>query len=470
VPPLMAGPRPAELPLSFAQQRLWFLDQLHPGAATYNLPFGLRFAGRLNVSAVARALTDLVARHEVLRTTFAAHDGQPAQRIASAATVALPVLDIAALPAREAVARRLADHEAHRPFDLSQGPLRRAHLMRLAPEDHVLLVTVHHIVCDGTSSEILARDLAALYRAHTTGRPSDLQTPAIQYADYAIWQRAWIQGDVLEAHLAWWRRQLHGARGLRLPTDRPRTPAVSDRADLVRFSLRAALTDRLRTFSRRENVTLFMTLLAAFQAVLHEASGQADVIVGSPRDNRDELELEAVAGFFINTLPLRATFPRGLSFRALLRQVREMVLGALAHDHAPFEAIVDSLAPGRSAGQNPIVQVWFVLQDAVHTPAHTWPGVVARPFETTLNRAKLDLALAMHVGATEISGSLTYLADLYEPDTIVRLAMRFESLLIAALDNPDMLLTAMPPGLNGVPAADESAAHQEDGFQDAFAF
>ncbi len=450
LPAIARVSRDRVLPLSFGQQRLWYLDQLQPGAATYNLPFGIRFAGPLHVGALAGSLTDIVRRHEALRTSFTERDGQPIQRIAppAAATAAVDVADLATmltLSAREAMARRLADREAQRPFDLARGPLLRATLIRLAPDDHILLITVHHIVCDGASIGILIGDFTRLYAARVSGRPARLDEPVIQYADFAAWQHDWMQGDILEAQLAWWRQRLQDASPLRLPADRPRTASTTDRGETVPFSIPADVADRLRRFSQQEGATLFMTLLAAFDTVLHRWTHQRDIIVGSPRDNRDQMELENVVGFFVNTLPLRATVAPGLSFRGLVRQVRETVLGAFAHDQVPFERMLETLRPRNVATRSPLLRVWFVVQNRLPMPPATLPDVVVTPFLSEMTPARFEIALVVSPAADGLNATLTYAADLFEPDTIQQLIGRFQSLLAAVVEDPDAELAPDAP-------------------------
>ncbi|MGZ3459450.1 MAG: condensation domain-containing protein, partial [Archangium sp.] len=305
-PPLVPVPREGALAQSFAQQRMWFIEQFAPGGHSYNVPYFARLKGRLDVEALERSLREVVRRHESLRTTFASEEGQPVQRIAPALALALPVESLEALPEeqRAAVARQRAEEEARRPFDLEKGPLVRAQLLRLAADEHVLLLTLHHIICDGWSMSVLERELKALYEALSRGEEPRLPALPVQYADYARWQQEWLTGEVLETQLGWWKEHLAGVSPvLELPTDRPRPPVQTFRGALLRVPLPAALGGEVKERSRQEGVTPFMTLLAAFQALLARYSGQSDVVVGSPISGRDRREVEGVVGFFANMLP-----------------------------------------------------------------------------------------------------------------------------------------------------------------------
>ena len=373
LPDIRPASRAEALPLSFAQQRLWFLDQLQPGDAAYNIPAALRVIGEFDVAAFAFAVNEIVRRHEALRTTFVLRDGVPAQVIAPALEIATPVVDLGGLDPelREAEARRFAQEEARRPFDLASGPLLRVATLDLGvrpstgERERVVLFTLHHIVSDGWSSDVLIREFVALYEAFAAGRPSPLPDLAVQYADYAVWQRDWLQGEVLDRQLAYWREKLADAPPtLDLPTDRPR-PARQDHAGATHgFMVSRDVTERLAGLGRAEGATLFMTLLAAFQLLLSRYSGQQDVSVGAPVANRRRLELEALIGFFVNTLVMRTDVSGDPSFRGLLARVRETALGAQAHQDLPFERLVEELQPTRDMSRDPLFQVMFVLQNA----------------------------------------------------------------------------------------------------------
>ncbi|HEX6036828.1 non-ribosomal peptide synthetase, partial [Longimicrobium sp.] len=438
-PPVVPVPRDGTLPLSFAQQRLWFLDQLQPGGAAYNVPRAVRLSGALDVSALERALTEIVRRHETLRTRFPSVGGEPAQVIETAAPMGIAVEDLSHLPAdeREAEARRMAADEARAPFDLARGPLLRARLLRLAEDDHALLFTLHHAVSDGWSTGILVREVSALYDAFARGAPSPLTPLPVQYADFAAWQRAWLAGDVLETQLGYWRTRLAGAPPLLdLPTDRPRASVPSDRGASVSFALSAETVGALRALSRREGATMFMTLLAAWQLLLARYSGQDDVSVGTPVAGRTRLETEGLIGFFVNTLVLRTDLSGAPSFRALLGRVREATLGAHQHQEVPFEKLVEELAPERSLSHTPLFQAMFVLQNNA-LEALRLGELHAAPFAADAESAKFDLTLALAETDDAVAGSLTYRAELWDAATMERMAAHFAALVEAAAAQPE---------------------------------
>ncbi|MGZ3461589.1 MAG: condensation domain-containing protein, partial [Archangium sp.] len=366
LPPLVPAPRSGPLPLSFAQQRLWFLDQLEPESPLYNLPAAIRLEGTLDLAALRHGFQELVRRHESLRTTFRSEAGQPLQVISPSLSLPLEVVDLSGLPCeqREAELRRLAQEDAQRPFNLSTGPLLRTHLLRLSDSEHVLLLNLHHIISDGWSTGVLVRELAALYEAHLQGNSAPLPELMVQYADYAVWQRQW-QSEVLEQQLSYWKQQLAGVpQALELPTDKPRPPVQSYRGAQFPVQLSKDLSEALKAFCQREGVTPFMALLASFQLLLSRYSSQDDVSVGAPIAGRQHAELEGLIGFFVNTLVLRARFAAVSSFRALLHQVRESTLDAFAHQDVPFEKLVEELRPPRDLSRSPLFQVMFALQNA----------------------------------------------------------------------------------------------------------
>ena len=331
VPPLLPVERFGEMLVSFAQARLWFLEQLEPGSSAYNIPAAVRLTGSLDVAVLEQNLNEIVQRHEVLRTTFGMVSGEPRQVIAPALALTLRWVDLRDLPEaqQEIQVDRLATEEAQQPFDLAKGPLLRATLLHLGEAEHVLLLTMHHIVSDGWSMGVLIRELAALYQAFSTGKPSPLPQLPIQYADFAHWQRQWLQGEVLAAQLSYWQQQLTGAPALlELPTDRPRSAIQTFRGATQFLALPEPLTQKLKTLSQRSGVTLFMTLLAAFQTLLYRYTGQEDICIGSPIANRNRSETEELIGFFVNTLVLRTDMSENPSFQELLGRVREVTLGA----------------------------------------------------------------------------------------------------------------------------------------------
>jgi amino acid adenylation domain-containing protein len=445
-PPLRPVDRSRHLPLSCAQQRLWFFDQLEPGNISYNLPSAIRLAGTLNVAALEQGLREIVRRHEVLRTTFVTRGEEPVQVIASAPSLGLRVVDLGGLPEgeREARAQELAAQEALRPLDLASGPLLRATLLHLGAEEHVLLLTMHHIVSDGWSmGEIFFRELAALYEAFVNGRPSPLPELPIQYADYAVWQRQWLQGEVLGAKLAYWKERLTGAPALDLPTDRPRSELTHFRGERQLLQLPSELARKLESLSRKEGVTLFMTLLAGFQVLLSRYTGQEDVCVGTPIANRDQAELEGLIGFFVNTLVLRTDLTGNPSFRELLKRVRAVCLGAYAHQDLPFEKLVEELHPERDLSRSPLFQVLFALQDDPESVVKL-PGLTLSPLQAERSiTAKFDLTLGITQATDGLRAVLKYNADLFDSATITQMLGYFQTLLEGIVDHPERPLASL---------------------------
>ncbi len=445
---LQVIPRRAEqnlVPLSFAQQRLWFLDQLKPGSPFYNVPKAVRMSGALNVEALQRTLEALVARHESLRTTFASVESRTVQVITPSLSLGLPVVDLSDQPEseREAEALRLAAEEAFRPFDLSRGPLVRAILLRLSREDHVLLLTLHHIISDGWSMGVLFRELGALYEAFSQGRPSPLGELPIQYADYAVWQREWLRNEVLEKQLSYWKRQLgDNLPVLDLPTDHPRPPVQSFRGTYRHIALPKKLSAGIKALSQREGATLFMTLLAAFQTLLARYTGQDDVVVGSPIANRTRIETEGLIGFFVNTLVMRGDLSGDPTFRELLSRAKEVALGAYAHQDLPFEQLVEELQPERDLSNNPLFQVIFALQNARSSPLQL-AGLTLSQLGVKRVTSKFDLALFMWEESEELKVTLEYSTDLFEAETITRMLGHFQNLLGGIVADPDQRLSQL---------------------------
>jgi amino acid adenylation domain len=430
-------------PLSFAQQRLWFLDQLVPSNPFYNVDATIRLNLELDVVALERSLNEIVRRHEALRTTFALVDGEPVQVIAPELAVPLPLVDLRAHPEREVEAYRLATAEALRPFDLARGPLVRTCLLRLGEAEWVLLLTMHHIVSDGWSMGVSYRELTALYGAFASGGPSPLSELPIQYADFAVWQRGWLSGSVLAEQLAYWKERLAGLPRLELPTDYPRPPVLTYAGGSHAFTLPPALAERLKTLVRGEGVTLFMTLLAAFQALLARYTGQDDVVVGSPIANRNRAEVEGLIGFFVNSLVLRTSLAGNPSFRVLLGRVREVCLGAYAHQDLPFEKLVAELQPERDLSRNPLFQVTFQLFNVPGAGRPDEPS--ALPLEVKGATAIFDLRVDMREGAEgALLGRIEYSTDLFGAGTIERLAGHYRRLLEAVADDPDRRLGELP--------------------------
>ena len=432
VPPLVRVT--AEVPpLSFAQEPLWFLDQLVPDNPFYNMPSAYRLSGALDAEALQRALTEVVARHEALRTTFPAPGGRPYQRVAPPAPVPIEVDDVA----DEAEARRRAGADAARPFDLERGPLLRARLLRLGPEDHVLLVTVHHIVSDGWSAGVLLRELSALYGAFFRGDPSPLPPLPVQYADYALWQRRWLEGEALEDHLRHWQDHLAGAPvALDLPADHARPAFPSYRGAMVRFQVPAGVAAGLRSRGRSQGATLQMTLLAAFKVLLARTAGAGDVVVGVTAAGRGRAELEDLVGLFVNTLALRTDLSDDPPFDNVLQRVRSTVLDAFEHEDAPFDKVVERIKPPRDLSRNPVVQVAFEFQDHAPVPTRLGPvaltdvgGYTGAEFGGLVT-ARLDVELFVVEAADgSLDGTLVYATDLFEPATMTRFAEDYGRLL-----------------------------------------
>ncbi|HEV2920390.1 MAG TPA: condensation domain-containing protein, partial [Actinomycetota bacterium] len=444
VPPLVAVPRDGPVELSFAQQRLWFLDQLVPANPFYNVASAYRLEGGLEVGCLERALTEVVARHEALRTTFPSEDGRPRQVVGPAFEVALDVVDLVALSdeARDAELRRLVDEEAARPFDLATGPLLRLGLIRLDATDHVLLVTMHHIVSDGWSMGIFQRELSTLYDAFARGQESPLAALPIQYADFAVWQRRWLVGDALDAQLSYWREQLEGLEPLELPTDRPRPVIPSYRGAVVPFELSQPVTEALLALGRREGTTLFMTLLAAFKAVLARYTGQDDIAVGSPIANRTRAETEDLIGFFVNTLVLRTDCSGDPSFVELLGRVRETALGAYTHQDLPFEQLVEDLQPTRDLSRNPLVQVSFQL---LNTPmrALTFGDVEGIGIGQSTATTRFDVEFYILQTPVGLQGQVVFSTELFDAGTVERMLGHFRTLLGSVAVDPDRPLSEL---------------------------
>ncbi len=445
-PPVVPVERAGPLPLSFAQERLWFLDRLEPGSAFYNVPAALRLGGALDARALERALGEIVRRHEALRTVFAEADGAPVQRVAPFGGFVLPVADLAMLDEaeREREAGRRAAADAARPFDLAAGPLFRAGLLRLGGEDHVLLLCMHHVVGDAWSLDVLFRELAALYGAYVGGEPSPLPEPPVQYGDFAVWQREQLRGEGLERQLAWWRERLAGAPALlELPTDHPRPAVQTYRGSYERMELPAGLLARLTALGRGEGATLFMTLLGAWQVLLSRYGGGDDVVVGSPIAGRTRREVEELIGLFLNTLVLRTELSGGPTFREALRRVREATLGAYEHRDVPFERLVEALQPERSLSHAPLFQVMFVLQQPGRAGGGL-PGLELRRLDAGGGTSKFDLtlALAAHPGVG-IAGTLEYSTDLFERGTVRRMLAHFGRVLEQAAADPDVRVAGL---------------------------
>lgn len=444
--PILPVPRNGDLALSFAQQRLWFFDQLEPGLSAYNIPAAVRLKGPFNLAALEQSLNEIVKRHESLRTTFGKVEGRPRQVIAPTLTIELPVVDLRKLPAseRETEVRRLVTAEARRPFNLSQGPLIRGTVLRLGDEEHVGLLTMHHIVSDGWSTGILVREVATLYIAFCAGGSSPLPALPIQYADFAHWQRQWLQGEVLETQIAYWKEQLAGAPALiDLPTDLPRPAVQTFRGAHQSLVLPKHLKDGFKALGRQEGVTLFMAMLAAFTVLLYRYTSQDDLIVGTPIANRNRVETEGLIGFFVNALVLRTDLSGNPSFRELLRRVRQVCLGAYSHQDLPFDRLVEELHLQRDLGRNPLFQIMFALQNAPLRPLDL-PGLTLSPVEGDSETAHFDLTLQIVDTEQGLTAAFVYNTDLFEAGTIARMLGNFQTLLEAIVADPEQRLSDLP--------------------------
>src|SRR6218665_2677181 len=422
IPALRPVERIGATPLSFAQQRLWFLDQLDPGSASYNVPVVLRLEGELDIGALEKSFHALVRRHEALRTTFHQEEGQPVQRISPPADVSFAVVELGELPGdhRDAEALRLVGEEARRPFELARGPLFRVTLLRLSEHAHVLVLNMHHIVSDGWSMGVLIKEVAALYPAFLRGEASPLPALPVQYADYAVWQRQWLRGDVLDAQLAWWKQLLAGNAPLELPTDRPRPAVQSYRGAHLPVSLPRELAEGLKALAQKEGVTPFMLLLAAWQGPVHPHSGQRDISVGSPTAGSRQGGGGGGVGFFVNTLALRSQVRPEASFRELLAQVKATTLGAYVHQDVPFERLGEELKPERDQSRSPLFQVMFALPNPP-MPELVMGPLRLSPMEVEFKTAKFDLSLALTETPEGLRGVLEYNTDLFVRGTAERM-------------------------------------------------
>ncbi|MFS2001981.1 amino acid adenylation domain-containing protein [Duganella sp. CT11-25] len=445
--PISLADRNTALPLSWAQQRLWFLDRMDPAAgAAYHMPARLRLRGRLDADALRAALTRIVARHEVLRTRFVEQAGQPAQQIDAPAAFALAVSDLRALAGHEqaSAVERYSVDEASAPFDLARGPLIRGQLLRLAEEEHVLLLTQHHIVSDGWSVGLLVEEVRTLYTAFSQGQADPLPPLAVQYADYAQWQRGWLQGELLERQLAFWRGHLGGAPSLlELPLDRPRPAQQSYAGGALPVRLPAALADGLRQLARREGATLFMALLAGWSVLLSRLSGQGEVVTGTPVANRQRGDVTNLIGFFINTLALRVTLEDDPTVAQLLARVKASTLEAYSHQDVAFEQVVEALKPPRSTSHSPVFQVMLSLNN---TPARslTLPDLTLDSMPQDGNSAQFELSLVLEEYEGSLHGSLTYASALFDASTVARFIQYFETILAGMVADAQQVVSRLP--------------------------
>ena len=434
-----------KLPLSYAQQRLWFLEQMEPGSAIYNVPLALRVNGELAVEVLEASLREVIRRHEVLRTRFELRDGEAEQVIEDKVEFNVALEDLSGLEreAAERAVQELARVEGQQGFDLGTGPLLRAKLLQLSTSEHVLLLTMHHIVSDGWSLGVLVKEIGTLYQAYAQGESSPLPELAVQYADYAVWQREYLQREVLEQQLSYWRAQLAGAAPvLELPTDRPRPQFQTFNGSVLSLDLPVEVSEKLKALSRREGATLFMSLLAAFDVLLWRYTGQTDLSVGTPIAGRNQAEIEGLIGFFINTLVLRVQMDGRESYRELLNRVREVTLEAYGHQDVPFERLVEELQPERDLSHTPLFQVAFVLQNVPHEQMEL-EGLSLRTEESDNQTAKYDLTLRLYETDPGLSASVEYNSDLFERSTMTRLLDHFQTLLESISTSPDLPISKL---------------------------
>ncbi|MBN1481966.1 amino acid adenylation domain-containing protein [candidate division KSB1 bacterium] len=445
-PPIEKADRTGDIPLSFSQKRLWFLDQLAPNNAFYNIPGAIKLSGHLNIEAFEKSITEITRRHEALRTTFAATKGKPRQIIHDDFPGDIEKIDLSDVPQDEQDnrAKRKATEEAQKPFNLEQGPLFRIKLLKMNDREHVVVFNMHHTIADGWSVGVLVNEFAQLYTAFSQDQPSPLEELPIQYADYAVWQHNWLQGDVLDKQLNFWKETIGlNPPVLELPTDRPRPVMQTFVGANVRSILPKSLADRIRTFCQKEGVTPFMFLLAAFQTMLHRYSGQNEILVGSPIANRTSSQTEKLIGFFVNTLVLKANFSRDMDFRSLLRQVRDMTLNAYAHQDIPFEQLVDALQPAREMSHSPLFQVAFILQNTPLKPLNL-PNITISPVEADSKTSKYDLTLNTAETDEGLFCHFEYNTDLFDRSTIERMLRHYQIIVEGILSHPTCPVSELP--------------------------
>jgi len=443
-PPVQIIDRSNDIPLSFAQQRLWFLDQLVPNSAMYNLPSVVRLKGNLKTDILEQTLEDLITRHESLRTTFAMVDGKAIQVIAEKSETNLNIIDLNNIEEdqKEKQALNFATNEIRQPFDLTSGPLFRTYLVRISDTDHIFIMNMHHIISDGWSMGILVREIAAIYNAQSTGSSVQLPSLKFQYADFANWQREWLKGDVYDQQLDYWKKQLTGLPPLlNLPLDRPRPAMQSYNGNTINFSFNAELSTSVKEFCQKEAVTSFMTLLATFQVLLARYSGQTDIAVGTPIANRNNADLEPLIGFFVNTLVIRSDLSDCISFVDFVKQVRTNALGAYANQDIPFETIVDTVAPNREMSYTPLFQTMFVMQNTPEIKNLETNDFSIEPIEGESSVAKFDLTITLTDSPSGIQGSFEYNTDLFDSSTIEQMIGHFETLVSTLIQQPELTVT-----------------------------
>ena len=449
-------------PLSFAQERLWFTTQVDPDNPVYNIPIALEIEGAINVEELEQSFSEIIRRHEALRTTFTRIEDQPVQVIGEASPFSLEMCDLSELPEseRRAEATRLATEAAQQCFDLARGPLLRVRLLRMAEHHYVILFSTHHIVCDEWSMGVLIQEMVTLLKSFSEGKPSPLADPAIQYADFSEWQRKWLQGEEFEQHLSYWKNQLADLPTLVLPADYARSPVQTFRGATKLLRLDDDLRNEIKAVSLKEGTTLFMTLLAAFKVLLYCYSGQRDIAVGTDIANRSRKEMEGLIGFFANQLVLRTNLSGNPSFREFLSRVRAITLDAYAHQDVPFEKVVRAVNPKRDPGRTPLFQVKFVFQNAAFSNLEV-PGLSVDGFEFVNTTAKFDLLFTMGEAAQGLIGSLEYSSELFSNNTIDRMLKHFEILLRSIAKQPDITLDALKELLHEVDERDRAIKSEE---------
>ncbi len=446
IQPIEQVPRQQKLPLSFGQQRLWFLDQFEPNSALYNMPVALHLKGRLDIRILELAINEIIRRHEILRTVFIDSDGKAQQVVLPALKLQIPVIDLRHLPPSEqhSEAKRFANQESQVPFNLSTGPLIRAKLFQLRDDEFIFVLTLHHIIVDGWSIGIMLREISSLYEAFLDGEDSPLPDLTIQYADFAYWQRQWLQTDIFKDQLQYWKTKLaHCNAMLQLPTDRPRPAFTSFRGDRHFIRISEQLTSQFKQLCEQEQVTQFMGLMAVFQTLLSRYSNQSDICVGTPIANRPRAELENLIGFFVNTLVIRTNFSNQPTFREALQRVRQTAIEAYAHQDVPFEMLVDELQPQRDLSHAPLFQAMFVLQENFMNQVKL-AGLQLAPYDVDTHTAKFDLTLVMWEAEGQFQGFFEYNLDLFEPSTVARLAGHFITLLQGAISDPELPVAKLP--------------------------
>ncbi|WP_071189201.1 non-ribosomal peptide synthetase [Trichormus sp. NMC-1] len=432
-------------PLSFAQQRLWFFSQLEPESSAYNIPAAIQLTGNLNVSALENSINQILRRHHILRTNFQVINGEPVQVIRAETNLQIPVIDLENIPEniRETEAIRLAKLESERTFNLEKDLLLRVNLLRLGETDNVILFTMHHIISDGWSTGILIRELTSFYKAFDSNQQCNLPELSIQYVDFAVWQRQYLQRDILQTQLNYWKQQLSGNLPiLELPTDRPRPAIQTDRGTSQSFILSPSLTAALKNISQQEEVTLFMILLAAFKVLLYRYTQQNDILIGTPIANRNRSEIEGLIGFFVNTLVLKSNLEENPTFQQLLNQVKKTTLAAYNHQDLPFEQLVEELQPERDLSHSSLFQVMFILQNAPTEVLHL-PDLTIKPLQVEKKTANFDLTLSMVETETGLRGSLEYNTDLFDDDRITRMLAHFQTLLAGIVLYPQQNISEL---------------------------